>query len=215
MRPRPLRFHPEEKVRQRYVSRVAGVVFLLVTFASSAQARTQELQGGVSRDGSRAVVLHEDPRHRITYEIVTWPNGSVLHRVLSNYQLEGRIEEWARHEAADAEVYWSPRSDYVAIDEAPYHHGGEVFLVDVEKMRDIHLPREGIIAATHCRWERYRIRVQHGWHSDRELSLTLGGYAVRETLSDGRRVSLNRTFDVQLRIERDRAIVLSCRETTS
>lgn len=193
----------------------AIVVALLVRLACSAAARTQDVQRGESRDGRYAVVLSENSRHRITYDVVMRTGGSVLHRVVSNYQPAREVEEWARHEAASAEVYWSPTSKYVAIDEAPYHHGGEVFLakIDGEKVRDIRLPREAIVAATHCQWDRYRIRVKQGWLSDRELSLTLGGYAVREFLSGGRRISFDRTFDIRLRLERGGAVLTSCRET--
>ena len=189
---------------------------MLVLLAIAASTRTPGLSDVVSRDGRYRVVVAESPRHRITFDIVTQPGGSILHRVVSNYQPYPDTETLARHEPANVEVYWSPESNYVAIDEAAYHHGGEVFLAEMRrgKTREVGLPREAIVAATGRQWDRYRIRVEEGWVSEEELSLTLGGDAVQSYLPDGRHTLLNRTFEVRLWIHEGRATLTSCRETT-
>jgi hypothetical protein len=196
----------------------ALVLTAILLFCSTlAYARSSELQGGQSPDGRLTVLVSESPRSRISYQIVSLRSHSVLKRFPSTYQpFADESTGWSWHEAAGAEVRWSPDGHYVAIDEDTYHHAGEVLLAEVRgrTVRSIPLPERAIIAGTHQKWDRYRIRVQEGWVSGRDLSLHLGGYAVQDYLPDGRHTFVNRSFEVQLRVHRGRVTLTGCHEIT-
>jgi hypothetical protein len=190
---------------------------ILLLCSTRAFARSSELQGGESPDGRFTVLVSESPYKRISYTIVGLPSHAVLERLLSTYQpFADESPHWSWHEAAGTEVRWSPDSHYVAIDEDTYFHAGQVLLAEMRKgvVRSVPLPERAIIAGTHQKWDRYRIRIQEGWLSERDLSLHLGGYAVRDYLPDGRHVSFNRSFEVRLQMHGGRARLISCHEVT-
>jgi hypothetical protein len=190
---------------------------MLLLCNTRAFARSSELQGAESPDGRFTVLVSESPHKRISYAIVALPSHTVLERFLSTYQPSAdESPNWSWHEAAGAEVRWSPDSHYVAIDEDTYFHAGQMLLAEIRKgmVRSIPLPERVIIRGTHQKWDRYRIRIQEGWVSRRDLSLYLGGYAVRDYLPDGRHVSFNRSFEVRLQMHAGRATLISCHEVS-
>jgi hypothetical protein len=190
---------------------------ILLFCDTAAYARTTELRGGKSPDGRLTVLVSENSRKRINYEIVALPSHSVLRKFPSTYQpFADESPDWSWHEATGAEVCWKADGHYLAIDEDTYHHAGHVLLAEIKgrSVRSIPLPERAIIAATGQKWDRYRIRIQEGWVWRRELSLHLAGYAVQTYLPDGRHTFVNRSFEVQLRVRKGHAMVIDCREIT-
>lgn len=192
------------------------VIAMLLASCSVAAARHETLQDGISPNGRFHIVASQNAHKRISYD-VELRASAVLHRFISTYQPEpDEAPDWAWDEAISAEVYWSPDSRYVAIDEPPYNHGGTVFLAAVrgDAVQTIAVPGAAMVAATHAHWDRYRTRVHAGWTSPHDLSLVLGGYAITEFLPDGRHVSYDRTFEICLHIAHGRAEVTSAHDIT-
>ena len=163
------------------------------------------------------MLVSETSRKRISYEIVALPSSSVLKKFPSTYQpFADESPDWSWHEAARAEVCWKADGHYLAIDEDTYHHAGQVLLAEVRgrRVHSIPLPERAIVAATHQKWDRYRIRIREGWVWKRELSLDLAGYAVQTYLPDGIHTFVNRSFEVQLRVRKGRATLIDCHEIT-
>ena len=114
-------------------------------------------------------------------------------------------------------VYWSGNSRYVAIDEEVYRYGGTVLLAEINRgvVRPILLPEKLILARTHPRWDRNRIKVQKGWVSAHDLSLAVAGTVITGESPDGRRTYSHRTFEVLLHVQGGRATLTRCRDITN
>jgi hypothetical protein len=197
--------------------RASVCIAILFVGCITLHARTKPLHDGLSPNGRFCVVVSESARKRITYDIISVRTGAILHRFTGSFQpVKDEPPDWSWNQT-DAVVYWSADSRHVAIDEEVYRYGGTVLLAEISRsgVRSIVLPEKLILAQTHPRWDRHRVKVQNGWVSAHELSLVVAGTVITGELPDGRRAYTHRTFEASLHVQRGRATLMRSRDTTN
>lgn len=155
-------------------------------FCGALQAESVEripLVGGESPNGFYSVVLRvqtaEDGTYdSLKYEIIDNKSGTPVTACQSTYSPGvDMAPKTALSNAKAAEVHWNKESSKIAIDESNFRFLGKVFLLCSvsDRFREVVFPDEELLGAIGLDVERYRVRVEGGWKSDNDLSLSING----------------------------------------
>lgn len=112
----------------------------------------------------------------LAYAISSTAANTPLIEIPSTYQ---ETEEGAL--AHSGEIYWSPNSCFVAMDEENIRFRGNLFIVALAEGNAHRVELPNFLGQTGDQWERYRIRVHKGWITPDCLSLLLGGQVTTAT----------------------------------
>ena len=173
----------------------------------AADARSAELQDGVSPNGKYAVIAVQKGDHGvIAYHVVRRASGGILLRIKSSYQIEiegeGGDGDWSWRHGADAVVTWRADGRCFALQEANHHQIGtaKIAVVRDGEFREVNLDDDVLTDFTRAPWARVKVEFA-GFDRRQRARISVGGAVA---YGDG--PLLDKTFIVTVRLSDGRPI---------
>ena len=144
----------------------------------AADARTAELQDGVSPNGRYAVIAVQKDNHGvIAYHVVHRASGGILLRMKCSYQgAEGEGDDWSWQHGASAEVTWRADGRCFALREANHRGIGTVKMATVRdgEFREVNLDDEALIDFTRAPWAKVKVEFEE-FDGPQRARISVGG----------------------------------------
>ena len=170
----------------------------------AADARSAELQDGVSPNGKYAVIAVQKDNHGvIAYHVVHRASGGILLRMKCSYQeMEGEGEDWSWGHGRSAVVTWRADGRCFALCEANHRGIGTVKMATARdgEFREVNLDDEALIDFTRAPWAKVKVEFEE-FDGPQRARISVGG---RVAYGDG--PLLERAFIVTVRLSDGRPI---------